>query len=132
MFLEFTKRLLAWDGVDYIKFLETFGREKTEFLGLPNDTWYGVKTGLQERWEEFKKTVDWYSVWPEIKQKVSFEFCYKDFLHEEVGHNWIDSSYNNHNTLINLSHVFSYHSTAIFYTLLYRLQLENKIIEQYI
>jgi len=130
MFLEFTKRLLEWDGIDYIKFLETFGREKTEFLGLPSDTWYGVKTGVQERWEEFKQTVGWDSIWPEIKQKVSFEFCYKDFLHEEVGHNWIDPSYNDCNTLINLSHVFSYHSTAIFYTLVYRLQLENKTIEQ--
>jgi hypothetical protein len=130
MFLEFTKRLLSWDGVDYIKFLNEFGQEKTEFLGLPNDTWYGIKYGLEERWHEFKETVDWESTWAEIKQKVTFEFCYKDFLHEEVGHNWIDSTYNNQRTLINLSHVFSYHSTAIFYTLLYRLQLENKTIDQ--
>jgi hypothetical protein len=129
MFLEFTKRLLDWDGVDYINFLNEFGREKTEFLGLPNNTWYGIKDGLEERWYEFKDTVDWKTTWPEIKQKVSFEFCYKDFLHEEVGHDWIDSSYNDQYTLINLSHVFSYHSTAIFYTLLYRLQLENKTIE---
>jgi hypothetical protein len=130
MFLEFTKRLLEWDGVDYIEFLNKFGQEKTEFLGLPNNTWYGVKNDLEKRWHEFKEEVNWDSTWSEIRQNVTFEFCYKDFLHEEVGHDWIDSSYNDHRTLINLSHVFSYHSTAIFYTLLYRLQLENRTIEQ--
>lgn len=130
MFLEFTKKLLEWDGVDYIRFLDEFGKEKTEFLKLPKDTWYGIKIGLEDRWNDFKQLVEWDSTWSEIKKKITFEFCYKDFLHEEVGHDWISSEYNSQQTLINLSHVFSYHSTAIFYTLLYRLQMENKTIEQ--
>ena len=130
MSLEFINRLInEWDGKDYIEFLEMFGHEKLNHLGMEWNTLYGVKDRLSERWNSFKEEVDWNNIWKRIKDNVSFTIEFKDFLHTEINENWIDQSYNTTNTLINLSHVHNYHSTSIFYTMEYRMGLENHTIE---
>lgn len=130
MSLEFINRLLyEWDGIDYIEFLESFGKEKVNHLNMSWDSLYGVKDQLENRWHSFKQEVDWDNTWRRIKDEVMFTIEFKDFLHKEINNDWIDSSYNTANTLINLSHVYNYHSTSIFYTLEYRISLENYTIE---
>jgi hypothetical protein len=130
MSLEFINRLIyEWDGKDYVEFLEMFGHEKLNHLGMEWNTLYGVKDRLSERWNSFKEEVDWDYTWKEIKDKVEFKIDFKDFLHKEVSSDWLDSSYNTTKTLIHLSHVYNYHSTSIFYTTEYRLEMENHTIE---
>jgi hypothetical protein len=130
LFLEFTKRLTQWDGKDYIEFLDSFGLEKNLYLGLPSDMWYSSKDNNYKKWISFKQSIpNWDEVWKEIQDNVSFEFYYKDFLVLDFSENWIDDSFNDSCTLINLNHVFSYHSTSIFYPLKYRISLENNTIE---
>lgn len=130
MSLEFINRLIyEWDGIDYIEFLESFGNEKVNHLNMNWDSLYGLKDHLNERWTSFKLEVDWDIIWKKIKSQIDFKIEFKDFLHNEINDHWLDSSYNTQNTLINLSHVYNYHSTSIFYTLEYRLGLENYTIE---
>jgi hypothetical protein len=130
LFLEFTKNLILWDGKDYIEFLDSFGNEKNSYLGLSNNTWYSSKDENYKKWVEFKESLNWENAWKEIQNSVSFEFYYKDFLILDFGKDWIDNTFNDSRTLINLNHVFNYHSTGILYPLKYRICLENSIIQQ--
>lgn len=133
--LEFMKELVAWDGKDFINFLRNFAKEKSEFLSLPGNVWLGVKDNLEEKWQIIQNKYNWNEFWKEIKNKVSFEYRYKDFLHYEGPYGkdnnyWIDEKLNDPCTLINLNHVFNYHSTSVFYTLRYRVEMENYTIER--
>jgi hypothetical protein len=128
--LQFMKKVVEWDGVDYPSFLYNFSKESAEFLNLPDIVWLGIKDGIEEKWSEILKKYPWPSLWHEIKSKVKFEFRYKDFLHYEGPYGkdqdyWIDRSFNDPCTLISLNHVFNYHSTGVFYSLKYRVDMEN-------
>jgi len=125
--LEFTRQLVQWEGEDYPEFMYNFGKEKTEYLNLPYNSFFSEKDNIEQLWSETKKMVNWDETWPKIRKMVKFEFCYKDFLHQEIDH-WLDESYNTEKTLINISHVFSYYPSAIFYTLDYRISMENATI----
>lgn len=128
--LEFMKELIDWNGEDYINFLNDFGKRKSEFLNLPNNTWFGVKENIENKWKDIVKKYDWMNLWSSIKDTVKFEFRFKDYLHCEGPNGkdtnyWIDESFNDPCTLINLNHVFSYHSTGVFYSLRYRIEMED-------
>jgi len=128
--LEFMKELTNWNGKDYGTFVHDFSKSKAQFLGLPNDIWMGVKGNLLEKWNNLQNRYDWNDLWKDITDKVTFEFRYKDFLHYEgpfgKDYNyWIDETLNDPCTLVNLNHVFNYHSTSVFYTLRYRVEMEN-------
>jgi hypothetical protein len=129
-FLQFTKDMLLWDGKDYIEYLDQIDVSYFGFLNLPKHIFYGVKDNLNQRWQQFKDETHWEEHWDRIKSDVSFEFVYHDFLHQEpVGDSWIDSTFNSEQSLINLSHVYNYHSTGIFYSLPYRIEAENQTIK---
>lgn len=128
--LEFMKELVKWNGEDYISFVYNFSKSKSEFLGLPDNIWMGIKDGLIEKWDKLQDRYNWNELWKDIIDKVTFEFRYKDFLHYEGpfgkdNNYWIDHSLNDPCTLINLNHIFNYHSTSVFYTLRYRVEMEN-------
>lgn len=128
--LEFMKELVQWDGNDYIEFLNDFGKRKSEFLGLPNNVWFGIKDDIENKWKIILQLYDWEYIWNSIRKTVKFEFRFKDYLHCEGPKGkdtdyWIDESFNDPCTLINLNHVFSYHSTGVFYSLRYRIDMEN-------
>lgn len=133
--LEFMKSLVAWDGKSYVDFLHNFSKGRSEFLSLPSNAWLGIKDGLESKWKEFESKYDFQNFWNEIRSKVKFEYRYKDFLHYEGPYGkdngyWIDETLNHPCTLINLNHVFNYHSTSVFYTLKYRVEIENYTIER--
>jgi hypothetical protein len=133
--LQFMKKVIEWDGEDYPSFLYNFSRESAEFLNLPDIVWIGIKEGIEDKWQEFLKKYDWKNLWQEIKSKVTFEFRYKDFLHYEGPYGkdngyWIDETFNDPCTLISLNHVFNYHSTGVFYSLKYRVDMENYTLDK--
>jgi len=128
--LEFMKEMVNWDGNDYVSFLYDFSKSKSVFLELPDNVWLGIKDGLLEKWNNLQNRYNWDILWKDIIDKVTFEFRYKDFLHYEgpFGKDlnyWIDEGLNDPCTLVNLNHVFNYHSTSVFYTLRYRVEMEN-------
>ena len=133
--LQFMKKIVAWNGVDYPSFLYNFSKESAEFLNLPNRVWLGIKEGIEEKWNDILQQYDWPHLWQEIQSKVTFEFRYKDFLHYEGPYGkdedyWIDESFNDPCTLISLNHVFNYHSTGVFYSLKYRVDMENYTLKK--
>lgn len=128
--LEFMKELISWDGADYVGFIEDFGERKSTFLKLPKNIWFGMKNDIETKWNKIIESYDWVNLWKSIVNTVKFEFRYKDFLHYQGPNGedkdyWIDESFNHPRTLINLNHVFSYHSTGVFYNLRYRLEMED-------
>lgn len=124
--LEFTKRLVEWDGKDYLLFLENFGIEKTNFLNVDKDLWYG-KSRLDQKWTEIQRIYDWPKLWSDIKETVKFEFRFTDFLH--LGNtSWLDHDLNSPRTLINFSNIFNYYPTSILHTLRYKVEMESKLI----
>jgi hypothetical protein len=126
--LEFMKKLVEWDGNDYLEFLECFGKEKTQFLNIDSNSWFGVQHDLEERWHQLKSKYDWPTLWGRIKAQVKFEFRFTDFLH--LGNDgWLDSELNSKRTIINFSNIFNYYSTSILHTLRYRVNMENKLIQ---
>jgi hypothetical protein len=125
--LEFMKQLVEWDGDDYIKFLEKFGSEKTQFLNMDSNSWFGVRDDLENRWKQLQSRYNWPELWSQIKAQVKFEFRFTDFLH--LGNNsWLGSELNSERTVINFSNIFNYYSTSILHTLRYRVDMENKLI----
>jgi len=133
--LEFMQELVNWDGNDYINFLNGFSIRKSKFLNLPENIWLGTKEGLEKKWSEIEKRYSWKEFWNTIKEKVKFEFRYKDFLHYEGPNGkdqgyWIDPELDDPCTLINLNHVFNYHSTSVFYSLKYRVEMENYTLKK--
>lgn len=133
--LEFMKELVSWNGIDYIDFLNEFGKRKSNFLGLPDNIWFGIKQDIENKWLEVIKKYDWINLWKSIQDSVTFEFRFKDYLHYEGPNGkdidyWIDDSFNDPCTLINLNHVFSYHSTGVFYSLRYRIDMENYTLKK--
>jgi hypothetical protein len=125
--LEFMKRLVEWDGTNFIEFLENFGEEKTKFLNIPSNSWFGVKDELEKKWQDLLTTYDWPELWSKIKTQVTFEFRFTDFLH--LGNSmWLDHHLNSPNTIINFSNIFNYYSTSILYTLKDRVEIENQVI----
>ena len=125
--LEFMKKLVEWDGVDYIKFLNQFSKDKTNFLNIPSDSWYGVKDDLEKKWQELLSRYNWPELWNRIRAQVKFEFRFTDFLH--LGNSgWLSSELNSSRTVINFSNIFNYYSTSILHTLKYRVEMENKLI----
>jgi len=133
--LEFMKSLSTWDGKNYIDFLQDFSKQKSDFLSLPTDVWLGIKNNLEEKWKNIQSKYDWLFLWDEIRSKVKFEYRYKDYLHYEGPYGkdcgyWIDGSLNHPCTIVNLNHVFNYHSTSVFYTLKYRVEMENYTLEK--
>ena len=134
--LQFIRSLVTkWDGVDYVKFLKDFSANESEFLDMPSDIWLGIKDNLEERWQKIKTMYNWPELWKEIKSNVKFDFRFKDFLHYEGpfgrdSNYWLDESFNDSCTLISLNHVFNYHSTGVFYSLKYRVDMENYTLEK--
>jgi hypothetical protein len=132
--LEFMKLITEWDGEDYPLLVERFAAEKSQFLDLPTDVWVGIKQGIDDKWSQLKAKYPWHDLWNRIRSEVSFEFRYKDFLHYEGPRGkdkdyWIDAALNDPCTLVSLNHVFNYHSTSVFYTLKYRVEMENYTLE---
>lgn len=125
--LEYMKKVIDWDGYDYITFVENNLKNKFNFLENGNDIPYCGTRDIEFVWQDIKDQCEWSTLWNDIKSKVKFEFHWVNLLDSSKNIDWIDTS---DNTLINLSNIFNYIGTSSFYSLSSRVDAENKLIEK--
>jgi hypothetical protein len=121
--LNFIRKLFSdWDGIDYVKFVNSYLTETFGFIANKHEIPFCGPQDLETEWLKFKDDCHW-----DKFKKLKVEFHWVNLLDTSKSLYWIDQ---NKNTLINASNIFNYIGTAMTYNLEARKHAEQKFLEQ--